>query len=76
METRWHGEEVAAERAQTIPHSHVVDKNQRGALPGMAQWIECQPANQRVASLILSLGYMPGLQARSPGGSARDATIH
>ena len=32
----------------------------------MAQWIECQPANQRVASSILNLGHMPWLQARSP----------
>ena len=34
------------------------------ALAGMAQWIECRPANQRVASLIPSqgtcLGYGPG----------------
>ena len=32
--------------------------------------IECLPANQRVASLVPSLGYMPGLQARSPVGDA------
>ena len=36
------------------------------ALAGVAQWIECQPANQRVASLIpsqgTSLGCGPGHQ--------------
>ena len=31
------------------------------ALAGVAQWIECQPANQRVAGSIPSLGHMPGL---------------
>ena len=35
-------------------------------LAGVAQWIECQPANQRVADLIPSLGHMPELWARSP----------
>ena len=34
------------------------------ALAGVAQWIECQPVNQRIAGSILSLGHMPGLQAR------------
>ena len=36
------------------------------ALAGVAQWIECQPMNQRVTSLILSqgscLGFGPGPQ--------------
>ena len=36
------------------------------ALAGIAQWIECQPANQRVTSLIPSqgtcLGCRPGPQ--------------
>ena len=41
-------------------------KNQKAALAGVAQWIQHGPANQRVASLIPSLGHMPGLQARSP----------
>ena len=40
------------------------------ALASMAQWIECPPANQRVAGLIPSLGHMPGLQAKSPVGGA------
>ena len=35
------------------------------ALAGVAQWIECQPANQKVTGLIPSLGPMPGLWARS-----------
>ena len=34
------------------------------ALAGVAQWIECQPANQRVSGLIPS--HIPGSQARSP----------
>ena len=34
------------------------------ALAGVAQWIEYQPGNQRVADL----GHMPGLCARSPVG--------
>ena len=38
------------------------------ALDGVAQWIECRPATQRVISSIPSLGNMPGLQARSPVG--------
>ena len=44
------------------------------ALAGVAQWIECQPANQRVAGSIPSLGHMPGLQNRSPVGGAQEAT--
>ena len=46
------------------------------ALAIVAQWIECWPVNQRVASSILSLGRMPGLRARSPVGGMREATIH
>ena len=38
------------------------------ALAGVAQWIECQPVNQRVAALTPNLGHMPGLWARSPCG--------
>ena len=45
-------------------------------LAGVAQWVECQPANQRVAGLIPSLGYMPGLQARFSVGGMQDATTH
>ena len=40
------------------------------ALAGVAL-VECQPANQRDAGLIPSLGHMSGLQARSPVGGAR-----
>ena len=43
-------------------------KQKPAALTGVAQWIKCQPANQRVASSIPSLGHMFGLQARSPVG--------
>ena len=32
------------------------------ALAGEAQWIECQPVNQKVAGLIPSQGKLPGLQ--------------
>ena len=46
------------------------------ARAGVAQWIECQPVNQRVASSIPSLGHIPGLQARSPAGDAQEATTH
>ena len=35
----------------------------------MAQWIECRPANEMVASSIPRLGHMPGLQAGSPVGT-------
>ena len=43
----------------------VVPLLEKPALAGVAQWIECWPVNQRVASCIPSLGHMPGLQARS-----------
>ena len=46
------------------------------ALTGVAQWIECQPENQRVAGSIPSLGHMPGLWARSTVGGAQQATTH
>ena len=46
------------------------------ALADVAQWIERQPVNQRVTSLIPSLGHMPGLQARSPVGSTQEAVTH
>ena len=44
------------------------------ALAGVAQWIECQPADQRVTDSISSLGYMPGLWARSPERGTWEAT--
>ena len=40
------------------------------ALAGVAQWIEHQPVNQRVAGSIPSLGHMLGLQARPLVGGA------
>ena len=44
------------------------------ALSGVAQGIDCQPMNQRVAGLIPSLGHLPGLLAKSTVGGAREAT--
>ena len=46
------------------------------ALAGVAQWIECWPANQNVAGSIPNLGHMPGLQTRSPVRDAQEATTH
>ena len=46
------------------------------ALAGVAQWIECQPANQRATSSIPCLRHMAGLRARSPVGGAQAATTH
>ena len=43
-------------------------KMKSGALAGVTQWIEHGTVNQRVASLIPSVGHMPGLRARSPVG--------
>ena len=44
------------------------------ALAGVAQWIKCQPENQRVTGSIPSLEHVPELWTRSPVGSAREAT--
>ena len=46
------------------------------ALAAVPQWIECRPANQRVAGLISSLGHMPGFQARSQVVGAWEAATH
>ena len=46
------------------------------AVAGVAQWIECQPANQRVADSIPSLGHMPGFWAKSPVGGHRRGNSH
>ena len=46
------------------------------ALAGVAQWIECEPANQRVIGSIPSLGHMPGLWVRSPVLGAWEATTY
>ena len=46
------------------------------ALAGVDQWSECQPANQRVAGLIPSLGHMPELQVSSTVGGTQEATTH
>ena len=45
-------------------------------LIGVAQWTECWSVNQRVTGSIASLGHVPGLQARSPVGGAREASTH
>ena len=47
------------------------------ALAGVAQWIECWPANEPKGCWFYSQsGYMPALQARSPFGGAQEATTH
>ena len=46
------------------------------ALVGVAQWIECWPANQRGHWLNSQSGHMPGPGARSPVGGAQEATTH
>ena len=46
------------------------------AVAGVAQWIECPPANQQETSSSPSLGHMLGLWARSPVGGAREETTH
>ena len=52
----------------------LIIKKQKPTLAGMAEWIECRPANQRVTSSIPSLGHMPGLRVRSLVGGAGEAT--
>ena len=50
-------------------------KNKKNyALAGVAQWIECQPVNQRVTDSQSE--HMPGLRARFPEGGAVEATTH
>ena len=46
------------------------------AMPGVAQWIEHQPANQEVIWFDSQLGHMPGLWARSLVGGMCEATFH
>ena len=45
-------------------------------MASVAQWIECQPMNQRVAGLIPSQGTWLGLWARSPVGGTQNATTN
>ena len=46
-------------------------------LAGMAQWIECLTASQRVSGSIPSQGtYLGCVWARSPVGGAQEATTH
>ena len=51
-------------------------ENGKRALAGVAQWIECRPVNQKVASSIPSIEHMPGFRARSPVWGAQEATTH
>ena len=46
------------------------------ALAGVAPWIECQPANQRITDSISNLGHIPGFWARSPVGVVWEAHTH
>ena len=46
------------------------------ALAGVAQWMECQPENQRVDGSISQSELMPGLWARSPVGGTQETTTH
>ena len=52
------------------------DRNTEVALAGVAQWIECQPANQRVTGSIPSLGHMPGLRVRSSVEGMQEGPTH
>ena len=61
---------------QTAAHSETGKTVCDLALAGEAQWIECQPENQRVAGSIPRSVHMPGLWARSPVGGAQEATTH
>ena len=49
-------------------------KKEGSALAGVAQWSDCQPANQWVTSSIPSLGHTPELRARSPVGGTWETT--
>ena len=54
----------------SLPH---FKKPSKGSLAGVAQWIECQPVNQRVTGLIPSQGTCLGW-ARSPVQGMQEAT--
>ena len=45
-------------------------------LAGVAQWIECQPANQRVIGLIPRQGTCLGCRPGSLVQGAQEATTH
>ena len=47
---------------------------QSSAVAGVAQWIECQPGNQKVASLNPSQGTYPGCQPGPQVGDVQEAT--
>ena len=48
----------------------------RISLAGVAQWIGCRPANQRVTGLIPSQGTYLGCKPDSPVGGMQEATTH
>ena len=52
------------------------EQNEETALTGVAQWIECRPANQRVDGSFPSLRHMPWLWARCPVGGTLELTTH
>ena len=45
------------------------------SLAGVAQWIECRPANQRVSGLIPNQG-TAWVVGQVPEGGAQEATTH
>ena len=53
-----------------------MNKNGQTTMAGGAQWIEHWSVNQTVAGSIPTLGHIPGLLARFPLGSTREATTH
>ena len=65
-------EEVKQKTAQALRGIKIDDFS----LAGVAQWVECQPANQRVTSSIPSQGTCIGVWAKSPVGCAWEATTH
>ena len=68
----------------SIDHGHMKgtttspSKGGSSALAGVAQWIECPPANQRVTGSIPSqdTSQSGSIQARSPLGGAQEAMTH
>ena len=58
------------ERPSWVTVTAFLAEIKNSALAGVAQGIEHWSTNQRVAGLIPQSGHMPGLQARSPVGSA------
>ena len=57
-----------------IQHLSLIKKKKSHALTGLAQWIECRPANQKVTGLMPNQGTFLGCGARSPVGGVPEAT--